>query len=698
MTAPHHLNAPDGSFAIGDGEQWGQNWDVDVVQLLTMGGILPDPNNIFGTIRNWLGNLPLEILQLLFRPLLPLSTDADWVDTPTAVNTILSALPLQQMLQFFEWVKTVFEPFKKLFDDLLLVLSGVLVNPGGVLQPVAEVIGSLLSGLRDLVAGLIGLFGGVGTTVQDALNAIGAWLGGTFKNVSDGVAWVIQTVHDLLDGLFGLFGGTVGVGKTVAEVVAAIQGWLGGTFKAVSDSVTWVVQTVHDLLDALFGIFGGTAGVGKTVAEVVAAIQNWLGGAFKNVADGLAALVTKVQDLIDGIFGIFGGIGVGKTVAEMLKAVSDWLTGVFTPFHTAFQTLLDTLFKFFGGVDGVGKTIAEVIAAITGWFGNFQKLLDTLFKVFGGVAGVGKTIAEVIAVITSWFGDFQKLLDALFSAFGGITGTGKTIAEVITAITGWFTGVFKKLIDGINGLMGLIPGLSPGSNPIQDAINVIAGILGIGNNAAAAAAEAQLGVEAILAGNAGGMVEDFSYPAASNLPTPAWKKVEGADNIGTDGAGSAVFSEASGATGTWLRYVQTTKPLPAADMKVTAVLTSVATASVFSLEVCASATDKSCYRVEIDGKGSLAGEARFYKVSTTGAATLLRTVTNIPDERAGVPYVFQIKGTSLSLSLAGGVIATATVPAADLAGRCIGFGMLVPSLYVNTNWAPKFNGLTWQAA
>ena len=223
MTSPHKLDAPDDSFVVGDGWQWGQNMDPDIVGLLTMGGILPDPNNIFGTIKAWLGNLPLQVLQPLFRPLLPLSTDADWVDTPTAVNTILSALPLQQLQQFWNWVTTVFDPLQKLFDDLLRVLSGVLVNPGGLLQPVADLLGGLVGGLRDLVTGIIGLFGGSGSSVADALKALSDWLTGVFKPVADGLAGVVKMIQDLLDGLFGLFGVGGVTGKTPLEVIAAIS-------------------------------------------------------------------------------------------------------------------------------------------------------------------------------------------------------------------------------------------------------------------------------------------------------------------------------------------------------------------------------------------------------------------------------------------------------------------------------------------
>ena len=485
MTAPHHLNAPDGSFAIGDGEQWGQNWDVNVVQLLTMGGILPDPNNIFGTIRSWLGNLPLEILELLFRPLLPLSTDADWVDTPTAVNTILSALPLQQLLQFFEWVKTVFDPFKKLFDDLLLVLSGVLVNPGGILQPVADFLGGAVQGLKDLVAGIISLFGGSGSTVADALAALSGWLGGAFKNLSDGLAGIVKTVQDLLD--------------------------------------------------------------------------------------------------------------------------------------------------------------------------------------------------------------------ALFSAFGGVAGTGKTITETIAAITGWFTGVFQKLIDGITALMGLIPGLSPGSNPIQNAINVIAGILGIGNAAAAAAADANMGIAAITAEQKGGSKDEFDYSVAANLPAPWSYDYIGAapTTWGPDGNGRVVAKfGASLPSSREVHYRMDTPLMPAADVTVSLVLSKAPHAdavvqSYFWIEAQRSATDKSCVRVKV-GKTT----AEFEQVNGSGVATKIGSTRTIGAANSGDTYQLVIAGTTATLIKNNITQCSETIT--PLAGRCIGFGASHPSFtWLSGHPAPEFNGISW---
>ena len=547
MTSPHKLDAPDDSFVVGDGWQWGQNMDPDIVGLLTMGGILPDPNNIFGTIKAWLGNLPLQVLQPLFRPLLPLSTDADWVDTPTAVNTILSALPLQQLQQFWNWVTTVFDPLQKLFDDLLRVLSGVLVNPGGSLQPVADLLGGLVGGLRDLVTGIIGLFGGSGSTVADALKALSDWLTGVFKPVADGLAAIGKVIQDLLDGLFGLFG-------------------VGGV-------------------------------TGKTPLEVIAAISAWLSGVFKPVADGLAAIVKTVTDLIGGFFKLFGGSGT-VSLTGMLTAATTWMT------H--WQEFVDGIWTAFtGGVAGVGKTVADALAAVTGWLGNvFQKLLDEIAKLWGWTPGAG----------------------------------GAAIHAGIT-----------------------------------DVIATISGILGIGQSAAASAANANAGLAAIAAGQKGGFFDEFELPIANDLPATDWKKTSTlADSYGTDGNGSAVFHPSGTGLG-WVEYVQISKPLLVPDMRCGVTLSKLPTwdllvRSSWRIKVQCNPTDKACFQVQIANN-----QARFYAVDAAGSVTALGAWQAIPPNAMGTQYELEIKGNVLTL-YRGGIQAATYSGVTPTSGRCVGFG------------------------
>ena len=518
MTSPHKLDAPDDSFVVGDGWQWGQNMDPDIVGLLTMGGILPDPNNIFGTIKAWLGNLPLQVLQPLFRPLLPLSTDADWVDTPTAVNTILSALPLQQLQQFWNWVTTVFDPLQKLFDDLLRVLSGVLVNPGGSLQPVADLLGGLVGGLRDLVTGIIGLFGGSGSTVADALKALSDWLTGVFKPVADGLAAIVKTVTDLIGGFFKLFGGS------------------------------------------------GTV----SLTGMLTAAGTWM---------------THWQEFVDGIW-------------------------------TAFT----------GGAAGVGKTVADALAAVTGWLGNvFQKLLDEIAKLWGWTPGAG----------------------------GAAINAG-----------------------------------------ITDVIATISGILGIGQSAAASAANANAGLAAIVAGQKGGFFDEFELPIANDLPATDWKKTSTlADSYGTDGNGSAVFHQ-NGAAAGWVEYVQISKPLLVPDMRCGVTLSKLPTwdllvRSSWRIKVQCNPTDKACFQVQIANN-----QARFYAVDAAGSVTVLGAWQAIPPNAMGTQYELEIKGNVLTL-FRGGIQAATYSGVTPMSGRCVGFGAEKVA-YVGNHTCINLAGVSWR--
>jgi len=333
--------------------------DVELIDLLTMGGIIPTPGTVLETAANWLRNLPLPILTMMFRPLMPLSTDRDWIDVDTAVKTILGSLPLQQISQFFQWVSTVFDPFKGIVEKLIEVLAGILVNPGGILQPVADFIHSLLK-----------------------VSEWKTWLTTIFQPVADGLVWVsdivsnaVNALQDLLDGLFGIFGGTAGAGKTVTETLAVITGWLAGPFKALADGLASIVTTVRDLVDGIFSMFSGTTGVGKTVAESLAAVADWLGGAFKAISDGVAAITSTVQSLLDAIFSLFGGtVGTGKNVTEAITALTGWLTGPFKALADLVQRLMDAIagFKPGGIATGVVAGITDVIDAIGGILGVGQ--------------------------------------------------------------------------------------------------------------------------------------------------------------------------------------------------------------------------------------------------------------------------------------------------------------------------------------
>lgn len=516
MTSPHQP-APDGSFVVGDGWQWGQSMNVDVVDLLTMGGILPDPGNITGTLRGWLSNLPLPILELMFRPLIPLSTDGDWVDTPTAVDTILNAMPLKQLEQFLDWVKNVFDPFHDMVMTIIDLLSGKVVT---------------------------------------------------------GLAPALQAVADFLAGLFK---------------IADWQAWLAGL-------PALIVKLIKDLTGLDF------SSIGAFVASLIAAIKNITGLDLSSVQ----ALFNSLKTLID------------NAISVSVKVVSD-----------AVKLVTDTV---------------------------------------------------------------QALLDGVWKVFTGGTGSGKTVAEAVAAVQNWLANVFQKLVDGI---VGLIPGLGSGTNPIQDAITVIGGILGIGQGAQNTANNAAMAVAALEAAQAGGGFDQFDYPNAASLPSPWVATYSGnaATTWGPNGSG-VVKAKISGITGTWreVHYRHTTATMTKANVKVSVVLDKppgTESPSYFWIEAQRSSTDQSGIRVKV-GRS----DCQFESVNASGIITNIGSKVAIMNAAAGDTYTLDIVGTTATLLRNGNTQHSVTIT--PLSGRDVGFGAMY-SAYVNLfgHPAPEFDGVAW---
>ena len=556
MTAPHHLDAPDGSFTIGDNWAFGQAFDVDVVDLLTMGGIIPDVNNIEGTIRTWLGYLPLPVLQIMFRPLIPKSTDADWQDTPTAVDTIMNSMPFQTFFKFIDWIDKVFAPFRELFDKLVGILTGVITNPGGILAGVASAYKAIVDTIKAVIAAFSGLFGGSGDSdLLGMVKAVGDWL---------------NSINPFRDGWPGLV-------KIVADVI----------------------QKVQDFFDGIWKLFTGGWGGGKTLAETLAAIDKWLKAIFKPVSDGFTAVVKIVQDVI--------------------KKLQDFFDGIWR----------------------------------------------------------------------------------LFS--GSTKGDGKTLAETLTSIDDWLKNFWQKLVDGILGLAKLIPGFAPGANAIQNVVDIIADILNIGQSAAESAANAQMGVAAIEAIQAGGGKDEFDYPKTSALPRPWTMEYSstGGAMWGPDGAGRvAIGSQGNTLIAAEMHARLDSPPRLTADVTVTVVVSKPPhkdsifvippVNSYFWIEAQRSLTDKSCIRVKI-GKTT----AQFEKVNAAGTPTNVGSALTTPAVVAGDAFKLEIKGTKATLVKNN--ITQGSVNITPLAGRCVGFGATDPTYVWPLGGHPlvEFAGIAW---
>jgi hypothetical protein len=264
----------------------------------------------------------------------------------------------------------------------------------------------------------------------------------------------------------------------------------------------------------------------------------------------------------------------------------------------------------------------------------------------------------------------------------------------------WLNNVFEPLrllvqglIDGIAGILNPVSGIV--GRPIQDAVNAISGILGIANNAGIAAANANAGLEAIMAGQAGGFFDEFLYPLAATLPG-TWRKTTAlADNYGPDGSGSAEFKPVGNGVG-WVGYVQTSKPLTTPDMKCSVVLSKLPSwdlivKSGWAIKVQCNATDQACLQVEISNTS-----CQFQSVSTSGVATNLGGPKTIPANALSMPYTLEFKGSTLTL-YRNGIVAASQTGVTALAGRMVGFGAY-KSAYVGGHPCINVAGVSWQPA
>ena len=513
--------------------------------------------------------------------------------------------------------------------------------------------------------------------VRIIMDKTGIDLSGPIEFINWLSAQINVTLGDLATTLLGLAAPII---DKVQEIIDAILAATGIDLSSPEDFLVWLAglvgidlrelaKNVQEMIDGLFNLFSPSGAVGKTVAEAVAAIQDWLTGVFQPVSDGLAAIVKMVQDLLDGLFGLFGVSGVtGKTPLEVITAIGTWRSGVFQP---------------------VSDGLAAIVNTVT-------DLIDGFFKLFGGSGTVSLT--GMLTVAGTWMTHWQEFVDGIWTAFtGGAAGVGKTVADALAAVTGWFGGVFQKLVDGINALASLIPGFSAESNPIQNVVNIISGILGIGQSAASAAATANIKILALEAANKNGFSDEFDYAKANVLPAP-WTNT-GNKLWGPSGKGILEWLGSNISGFMQQVYKQTTNPIVGATGTISvglwkpphhdfAVQSHVGINAMVSLGV----SDSSCLQWWIQGD-----RAELRVLDAAGNATRQGTEQIIPRLVAG--DVLEMSWTATESKLKVNDIVQATRPwTGTLAGQNIGLTLQTGAytwLGSSNHPAPEISGIAW---
>ena len=373
-----------------------------------------------------------------------------------------------------------------------------------------------------------------------------------------------------------------------------------------------------------------------------------------------------------------------KEVVLTVEAFQKFLDTMFKPLKDAFDQLIQGLWTILGGV-GTGANVTALLALFKkAWdflSQGFTDLVNGLSKILGGL-GTGANVTELIKL----FGDGWKF-----------------IQDAVT----WLNDEVQKVIDQIMALLegiAKIWNLGAIGDPIKDAINSIAGILGVANNAQSSADFANIGIAAINAANKAGFSDEFNEPLAASLPAATWKATYSGSGHGTwgpNGNGVVVWKPKSGDVMTTPRnvtYVEITHPLPGVPATITLVLAKapiadLTTRSFFHIDGQANPTDLSCVRYWVG-----LTTAQFQTVNASGAVTDVGAAVTIPTVKAGDVFELVLDASTAVLKRNG--IQAASSPYTPLAGRCVGFGAQVPKYLApvwDLKWHPavEFAGIAW---
>lgn len=350
------------SYEIGGGAyNYGQEFDSDVIKWLIYGP-KATLDNLWEFMEHNLLKMPLEVLQT-WEPFIPNKfLDPDFIDVPTAVNTILdffSFIPkLLSVEQWNTWLTDIFGPF---YTDTLAFIEDALKWLGDTFTP-----------FFDMTVKFI----------EDALK----WLEEVFKPLEALIpiiealatdAWELSTgiLDNLMRGFHG-WGSSVGgfVAEDLKQVGAAIGTGLG-ELQHVAMRVTKLEgEVVHALEN--FATYGENA-VGLA-GDVWEQIYTGVGGGTLGTQQGYAVFQSAV-DTVDKV-----AVAVAKEVlATDFQKVSAVISKPLTDAAASANTIL-------ARVDNIVSTAPDHV------FAKMTDAVATIGFVKGGVTTVLGTVDNVL--------------------------------------------------------------------------------------------------------------------------------------------------------------------------------------------------------------------------------------------------------------------------------------------------------------
>lgn len=357
------------------------------------GELIPALTELFSVI----GEILLGVLEIIAGPLL-----AKFLE-------ILRPLG-DAIVQFAGEMATAIEP---VFTPLMEALKALFEALPGIIQPIADIIITVVTTIGDIIKSLADIIDTVMTNITNIFVTVGetiqAWIKGVvdtinaIANVITATGDSIRYVLEGIDNIFVTFGEIV---KNTFEGVSTVVESVGTAIKTSLEGVGTVVESVgtaiKTALEGVGEIFESIGNAIKTALEGVADIIRSVGEAAKSFGEGFKLLGEGIK--LIGEHGLSAAAGLGKFATEALKLAGIGKLGL--------GGTINDLEKL-GTTLGTLSTGASVLVSLSAGFSMLSISVTTLSSSIPIVNTSFESLGTSLSTISGYIGPvataFQQL-------------------------------------------------------------------------------------------------------------------------------------------------------------------------------------------------------------------------------------------------------------------------------------------------
>lgn len=448
---------------------------------------------------------------------------------PWAVLGTGIALVIQQLNLNFDDLRGIVSALHDPMQKLVPVLVGVAATLTGIFWPaIVSATGALTTFVAEALllaqAAVIAFapFIAIGAAIaavtagiiyaykhfvpfHDLVQAVGKYIGGTFKSILNSLGSIFRQLADSLKPLFEPlvsffqqhkdtimnFLKVLGIGLGLiafGPLVMAIAGFIGA-LKLLQVVLSFVAKHFEIFKDIVL-VIGAIVfsplllaiGVAIVALKSIMAIVNIAGDVFKAVFGAVGAAASVFGAMISTIFGTMYNVikatfeGIWMVVSPILNFIKDLFIIVFGGILLVVLTILDTL-----------KSI--IVNAFKFYYGTISSILNAIW---GVVSSIWNVIFGVISTVLGWVSDrivnafnfYKNIIVGVFNSVRDfVSGVWNQIYSIISGVVGsilnFFAPAFNWLLDrGRDIIRGLVSGIRSVAGEVWNAIKAAADQIG----------------------------------------------------------------------------------------------------------------------------------------------------------------------------------------------------------------------------